>query len=133
MRLVRRISRLAALVLGVVLANASLAGSGYACMPSAGASMRMGGMTDGMPAASKHHAAPAGAASSHETAPDRAPCQLPMAPDVCANMAPCAPIALPSASIVTATVRPIVHRVTDLTIAMVPGDVRAPEPPPPRA
>lgn len=87
----------------------------------------------GMPVASKHHAAPSGSASSHETAPGRAPCQLPMAPAACANMAPCAPIALPSASIVTATVRPIAHRVGDLTIAMAPGDARAPELPPPRA
>jgi hypothetical protein len=130
MRVARRLSRFAALVLSVVLASSALAGPGNACMPAPGISMQMGAMQANGTAAGVRGHAPA---SAHRTAPGHAPCPLPMTPAACASMAPCAPVALPSRSIATAAVRPIAHRVTDLTIAMTPGDARAPELPPPRA
>lgn len=126
MRVVRRLSRIAALLVSVAFANVSLATTGYACMPSS-APMTMGGA----PMAMSHGASHVGSASG--TAPSQAPCQFPMSPDACATMAPCAPAALPTAAVTAAPVRAVPQRVTDRSMALAPGAAPAPELPPPRA
>lgn len=126
-RPLRRISRLVALVLGVVLASVSLAGGGSTCMMSDSASMPMH-------AHMRAHDQPMTPAPAGDASPRTpAPCHLPTAPNACPGMATCASVALPSLALAVHSVSSPSEQAVDRTAELVAGDARAPELPPPRA
>lgn len=135
MRAVRRASRAIALVLSLVLANLSLAGSAYACTMGSESNMAAMASMSGMPTAgaqSTPQNTSAQPMSQQGRQRGNAPCGLPTR-GACQLMAPCAPVALISIdNRATASAPPNV-RVADFTTPLLPSATRAPEVPPPRA
>ncbi|MEO7218778.1 MAG: hypothetical protein ABI026_11340 [Gemmatimonadaceae bacterium] len=135
MRAVRRASRAIALVLSLVLANLSLAGSAYACTMGSESTMDAMVSMSGMAMAGAQSTPVNQSAqqmSDQRQQRENPPCGLPT-PGACQLMAPCAPVALISIdNRATASATPNV-RVADFTTPLLPSATRAPEVPPPRA
>ena len=133
----RRIRRVTALFLGLLLANLVWVGSGYACaMPAmehssaatAANADAMGAAMAGMDMSGMQAPTPHGAPKQHEP-----PCRFPWAPDGCQSMTPCAPLAVASHAFVLDMPNGMPLHVGELTMLTPPSELRRPELPPPRA
>ena len=133
----RRIHRVTALFLGLLLANLVWVGSGYACAmpamdhsPAASAAIAdaMTAAMDAMNMSEMQGPTDHGAPNQHEP-----PCKLPWAPDGCQSMTPCAPLAVASHAFVLDMPNGMPLHVGELTMLTPPSELRRPELPPPRA
>src|SRR6266481_4022959 len=133
----RRIHRVTALFVGLLLANLIWVGSGYGCampvmeQPSAATAGNPDAMTavmDGMNMSPTQAPAADNAHQQHEP-----PCRLPWAPDGCQSMTPCAPLAIASHAFVLDVPNGMPVRVAELAMLTPPSELRAPDLPPPRA
>jgi hypothetical protein len=138
----RRLRRATALLMSLLLAQLTLAGTGTQCAVHGSAVGRSEGpagaahaaMTMGNVAAGDEAAASAGDCSDCETAADHVPCDLPWAPGAaCAQMTSC------TALMVVVGVGSAIEcsqgssQVIAAAASVPPGPTSAPEPPPPRA
>ena len=136
----RRIRRITALFVSLLLANLVGVGSGFACvMPAMGhSSTASGGAASATGAAMAGMDMPGmvdlgGAADKSAPAHQDIPCKFPWAPEGCQSMAPCAPVAIAShESALDVAIGAPAH-VAELTVLTPPSEVRTPDLPPPRA
>lgn len=131
------IRRITALCLGLLLANLTWVGSGYACVMPAmthatqASTMKADSTGEAMAAMDMS----ATLSSAADTAPQHReqPCRLPWAPDGCQSIAPCAPLAIASYAFALDTPNVTPVRIADLSVLTPPSELRAPDLPPPRA
>jgi hypothetical protein len=135
---VRQLRRATAFVVILLLAQLTLVGSGFTCMPGAGpgdgkmasmpgmAGMDMAGMDTGGSQSQADH--------SHEPAtPGSDSCNLPWAPNGCELMIPCSPHAIGTQGVANAAAAAPGHAELAWKLDTPPSAIIPPDPPPPRA
>jgi hypothetical protein len=137
---VDRFRRATALLVILLLAQLTLVGSGFTCLPDAAAASGsemasmpgMAGMV-GSGAMSDMEGSRSTSADSEPATPSSDSCNFPWAPEGCALMVPCAPHAIATAPVWSEAQAAPDHAELAWEFDTPPSAIIAPDPPPPRA
>ena len=129
-----RLRRATALLVLLLLAQLTLVGSGFTCLPGADDEGEMASMAGMDMAGMDMGGSPSGTDHSHEPAtPGSDSCNLPWAPNGCELMIPCSPHAIGTQGVANAAAAAPGHAELAWKLDTPPSAIIPPDPPPPRA